>query len=53
MEQIMEDGVSAARSCGLLRKASSAHLFASNMDFEIPEFFVVSYGLDKKIAQAK
>jgi len=45
-EQLMEKGAKSIRSCVLLRKESSAQNAADYMGFEIPDRFVVGYGLD-------
>ncbi|MEI6080975.1 MAG: hypoxanthine phosphoribosyltransferase [Verrucomicrobiota bacterium] len=45
-EQLMEKGARSVRSCVLLRKESSVLRAADYMGFEIPDKFVVGYGLD-------
>lgn len=45
-ERLMEEGAKSVRSCVLLRKKSSVKLSADYMGFEIPDKFVVGYGLD-------
>ena len=45
-EQLMEKGAKSVRSCVLLRKESSVLRAADYMGFEIPDKFVVGYGLD-------
>ena len=45
-ERLMEKGAKSVRSCVLLRKKSSVQLAADYMGFDIPDQFVVGYGLD-------
>ena len=45
-ERLIEKGARSIRSCVLLRKESSVQLAADYMGFEIPDKFVVGYGLD-------
>jgi len=43
---LFQAGASSIKTCVLLRKASSRHLPADYLGFEIPDKFVVGYGLD-------
>lgn len=43
---LMDAGARRVRTCVLLRKESSRHLLADYIGFEIPDRFVVGYGLD-------
>ena len=43
---LLQSGVQSIRSCVLLRKESSSHLNTDYLGFEIPDEFVVGYGLD-------
>ena len=45
-ERLMENGARSVRSCVLLRKESYVQLSTDYVGFEIPEKFVVGYGLD-------
>lgn len=45
-ERLMENGARSVRSCVLLRKESSVQLSLDYVGFEIPDKFVVGYGLD-------
>lgn len=45
-ERLMENGARSVRSCVLLRKESSIQLSTDYVGFEIPDKFVVGYGLD-------
>jgi len=45
-ERLMENGARSVRSCILLRKQSCVQLSTDYVGFEIPEKFVVGYGLD-------
>ncbi len=45
-ERLLETGAASVRTCVLLRKESSRHLTADYLGFEIPDKFVVGYGLD-------
>ncbi len=45
-ERLREHGAKSVRSCVLLRKESSVLRAADYMGFEIPDKFVVGYGLD-------
>lgn len=44
--QLLEAGASGVRTCVLLRKQSAAHLAADHVGFDIPDHFVIGYGLD-------
>jgi hypoxanthine phosphoribosyltransferase len=44
--RILEAGASVVRTCVLLRKKSAAHLAADYIGFDIPDHFVIGYGLD-------
>lgn len=44
--QLLEKGALSVRTCILLRKESASHLRADYVGFEIPDRFVVGYGLD-------
>jgi hypoxanthine phosphoribosyltransferase len=44
--ELLKTGASSVKTCTLLRKHSSAHLHADYIGFEIPDQFVVGYGLD-------
>ena len=43
---LMDAGAESVRTCVLLRKESAGHLLADYIGFEIPDRFVVGYGLD-------
>ena len=45
-DRLMESGAVSVRTCVLLRKESSRHLPADYLGFDIPDRFVVGYGLD-------
>jgi hypoxanthine phosphoribosyltransferase len=45
-ERILAERAANVRTCVLLRKHSSARLHADYIGFEIPDHFVVGYGLD-------
>jgi len=45
-ERLIENGVRSVRSCILLRKHSCVQLSTDYVGFEIPDKFVVGYGLD-------
>lgn len=45
-ERLMENGARSVRSCVLLRKESYVQLSTDYVGFEIPDKFVVGYGLD-------
>ena len=45
-ERLMENGARSVRSCVLLRKESAIQLSTDYVGFEIPDKFVVGYGLD-------
>ena len=45
-DRLMESGAASVRTCVLLRKESSRHLPADYLGFDIPDRFVVGYGLD-------
>lgn len=44
--RMREAGAASVRTCVLLRKKSAGHLAADYVGFEIPDVFVVGYGLD-------
>jgi hypoxanthine phosphoribosyltransferase len=44
--RLLEAGASGVRTCVLLRKKSAAHLAADYIGFDIPDHFVIGYGLD-------
>ena len=44
--RFLEVGSSRVKTCVLLRKESAAHLGADYVGFEIPNHFVIGYGLD-------
>jgi hypoxanthine phosphoribosyltransferase len=44
--RLREAGARSIRTCVLLRKESAKHLHADYIGFEIPDLFVVGYGLD-------
>lgn len=44
--RLLQAGASGVRSCVLLRKESAAHLGADYVGFDIPDHFVIGYGLD-------
>lgn len=43
---LMDAGAESVRTCVLLRKESAGHLPADYIGFEIPDRFVIGYGLD-------
>ena len=45
-KKIREAGAKDVKTCVLLRKASAAHLAADYVGFEIPDRYVIGYGLD-------
>ena len=45
-ELLIQEGARTVLTCVLLRKESSRHLAADYLGFEIPDQFVVGYGLD-------
>ena len=45
-ERILDERAANVRTCVLLRKHSSARFHADYIGFEIPDHFVVGYGLD-------
>jgi hypoxanthine phosphoribosyltransferase len=45
-DRLMGCGAVSVRTCVLLRKESSRHLSADYLGFDIPDKFVVGYGLD-------
>jgi hypoxanthine phosphoribosyltransferase len=45
-KHLVQGGAKTVRTCVLLRKESSRHLEADFLGFEIPDVFVVGYGLD-------
>ena len=45
-EQLLEAGASDVKTCVLLRKASGSHRSADYIGFDIPDHFVIGYGLD-------
>jgi hypoxanthine phosphoribosyltransferase len=45
-EQLLEAGASDVKTCVLLRKASASHRSADYVGFDIPDHFVIGYGLD-------
>ncbi len=46
VSKLREAGAATVRTCVLLRKESAGHLAADYVGFEIPDVFVVGYGLD-------
>ena len=44
--RLREAGARSVRTCVLLRKESARHLHADYIGFDIPDVFVVGYGLD-------
>lgn len=46
--RLLEAGASRVLTCVLLRKESAAHLASDYIGFDIPDHFVVGYGLDLK-----
>jgi hypoxanthine phosphoribosyltransferase len=44
--RLLEAGASSVKTCVLLRKKSAAHLAADYIGFDIPDHFVIGYGLD-------
>lgn len=44
--RLLEAGAASVRTCVLLRKESASHLRAHYVGFDIPDRFVVGYGLD-------
>ena len=44
--RLREAGARSVRTCVLLRKESASHLHADYIGFDIPDVFVVGYGLD-------
>jgi hypoxanthine phosphoribosyltransferase len=45
-EKLLEAGATSVKACVLLRKESAAHLGADYVGFNIPDYFVIGYGLD-------
>jgi len=45
-ERFLKAGASRVMTCVLLRKESAAHLAADHVGFDIPDHFVIGYGLD-------
>jgi hypoxanthine phosphoribosyltransferase len=45
-QELLKAGASTVHTCTLLRKESSKHLTVDYLGFEIPDKFVVGYGLD-------
>jgi len=45
-EKLLEAGANSVKTCVLLRKESAAHLDADYVGFDIPDYFVIGYGLD-------
>ena len=45
-ELLIQEGARTVLTCVLLRKVSSRHLAADYLGFEIPDHYVVGYGLD-------
>jgi len=45
-KELLKAGATSVHTCTLLRKESSKHLKADYLGFEIPDKFVVGYGLD-------
>jgi hypoxanthine phosphoribosyltransferase len=45
-DRLLEQGAKSVSTCALLRKESSRHLPADYLGFDIPDKFVVGYGLD-------
>jgi hypoxanthine phosphoribosyltransferase len=45
-EKLLEAGANSVKTCVLMRKESAAHLDADYVGFDIPDYFVIGYGLD-------
>ena len=45
-ELLLKEGARSVRTCVLLRKESASHLQSDFIGFDIPDVFVVGYGLD-------